>query len=401
MVDNNHSPVHNVDKLRGAENYATWKVEMKSCLNRDGVWKIVSGREIKKSSVPSSASSSSSLSSLPSSTSSSAATTAAAATDASVVVAAATDNSISAANSSSVTSKKITVLDDDAYDERNETAFDTIVLGLTPPQQRHIAHCQDDGKTAWEVFERLYDASHAQKPTRLSLRRQLYKSPMDPCESMRDFINRKVVISEKLLDLGTLVDESELADCILMDVAEEYQSIVSVLERRGGYGLGDVKGALMQEETEKRQRAVNASAIAATQATATEHMGVVKREQPLAAAAAPLPPAPMQIAKKPLLGMGADHPPAVAISPSPTTLTSAPPLRSGNVPIAIARNRSTKRPHHDSGDDDVSGISPTSDGKKRATEDREDFKKPKITPRNGGRKQKIQLRYVVCFCIHL
>jgi len=367
---------------------------MKSCLNRDGCWKVVCGREIKKSTVPSSVSSSSSpLSSLSSSASSSAATT-----DGSTVAAvsaAPADSSFAAATPSSPSSKKITVLDDDTYDERNESAYDTIVLGLDSLLLRHIAHCRDDGKSAWEVFERLYDASHAQKPTRLSLRRQLYKSPMDPRETMRDFINRKVAISEKLLDLGTLVDESELADCILMDVTEEYQGIVVVLERRGGYGLSDVKGALIQEETEKRQRNATATPKAATRTISPEHMEAIKREQ--APAAAPLPQAPMQKAKKPLLGMGADHPPAVAMPPSPAALTSAPPVRTGNVPIAIARNRSTKRPHHDSGDEDVSGPMPTPDGKKRSTEDREDNKKPKISARNGNRKSKAPqpLRYVV------
>jgi hypothetical protein len=274
------------------------------------------------------------------------------------------------------------VVEDDLFDENNEIAYDTIILGCTPPQQKHIAHCQEDGKTAWEVFERLYDASHAQKPTRLALRRQLYKSsPMNPGESIRDFITRKITISEKLLDLGTLVDESELADCILMDVADEFRGIVGVLERRGGYGLSDVKGALAQEELEKRMRAVS-----------TVEPMEIKREN--SAAIALHPPAPPPTIKRPLLGMGADHP--------PTTVT---PIRPANVPIAIARQtstRSAKRPHQEDRDEDMPTASggtqtspTTSEAKKKSGEEKEDFKKPRMGIRNGGRKQKIQARFVL------
>jgi hypothetical protein len=343
------SSVHHIDKLRGAENYATWKVEMKSCLNRDGLWKVVCGREIKKSSTTS-------------------APTATAAT--------------SPSPPPTTPTRKVTVVEDDLFDENNEIAYDTIILGCTPPQQKHIAHCQEDGKTAWEVFERLYDASHAQKPTRLALRRQLYKSsPMNPGESIRDFITRKITISEKLLDLGTLVDESELADCILMDVADEFRGIVGVLERRGGYGLSDVKGALAQEELEKRMRAVS-----------TVEPMEIKREN--SAAIALHPPAPPPTIKRPLLGMGADHP--------PTTVT---PIRPANVPIAIARQtstRSAKRPHQEDRDEDMPTASggtqtspTTSEAKKKSGEEKEDFKKPRMGIRNGGRKQKIQARFVL------
>jgi hypothetical protein len=365
MVASNHSPVHNIDKLRGAENYATWKVEMKSCLNRDGAWKVVCGREIKKSSLPavnnSSSTSNNSAMIIP----------------AAAAAAAAAAASVSTASDTNSTARKVTVLEDDIYNERNETAYDTIVLGVTQPQLQHIQHCPDDGKTAWEIFERLYDASHAQRPTRLSLRRQLYKSsPMEPGESIRDFINRKIAISEKLLDLGTLVDESELADCILMDVAEEFQGTVGMLERRGGYGLSDVRGALAQEELERRTRNLT-----------TGDQADVKREPGLAAQLLPAPPAPLQALRKPSLAMSADHPIPIAARPP-------------NTPTTIARqgSRNGKRPHQDDGDEDLSGADQTSpvsvDGKKKASSEKEDFKKPRVGIRNGGRKQKIQIRYI-------
>jgi hypothetical protein len=199
---------------------------------------------------------------------------------------------------------------------------------------------------------------------------------MEPGESIRDFINRKIAISEKLLDLGTLVDESELADCILMDVAEEFQGIVGVLERRGGYGLSDVRGALAQEELERRTRNLT-----------TGDQADVKREPGLAAQLLPAPPAPLQALRKPSLAMSADHPIPIAARPP-------------NTPTTIARqgSRNGKRPHQDDGDEDLSGADQTSpvsvDGKKKASSEKEDFKKPRVGIRNGGRKQKIPIRYI-------
>ena len=238
------------------------------------------------------------------------------------------------------------MVDDALYDELNEKAFDTIVLGVTATQLKHIEHIPNDGKAAWEIFARLYDASHAQRPTRLALRRQLYKaSPMDAGESVSAFVARKHAISEKLLDLGTLVDESELADCILMDVADDFRSVAALLERRGAYSLADVRAALTKDELERKMRAMSTA------------------ETPLR---------PNVPAKLPLLGMGADHGAGALVRQNNTA-------------------RAAKRRHQDECDD-----APDSDEKRSVGENgdgggaKDEFKKPRMG--NGVRKQKVPIR---------
>ncbi|CCX30707.1 Similar to Retrovirus-related Pol polyprotein from transposon TNT 1-94 [Camponotus floridanus]; acc. no. EFN68697 [Pyronema omphalodes CBS 100304] len=257
-----------VPALTGPQNYPIWRQSLKSLLNSKGLWKLVDGKEPLNTSKPI------------------------------ALGASAWDTDFSAST-------------DLAYAERNELAYDLLIINIDPSLQAHVAHCKDDGKAAWETFKRLFDPSNI-TPSRLQLRRDLYL-PQKLGESIRAYLDRKEAVAKQLQESNTGIDDNEVCDAILIGVEERYKELVDMLSKRGGYALKEVKDSLLKAE----------------------------KELP----AVPTPAQSMEGNRKPLLGAGAD----INVSPS-TPLRPAPSKRphspgpAGQNDVDKKRSRSSRKP---------------------------------------------------------
>jgi hypothetical protein len=257
-----------VPALTGPQNYPIWRQSLKSLLNSKGLWKLVDGKEPLNTSKP-------------------------------------------IALGASAWETDFSTSTDLAYAERNELAYDLLIINIDPSLQAHVAHCKDDGKAAWETFKRLFDPSNI-TPSRLQLRRDLYL-PQKLGESIRAYLDRKEAAAKQLQESYTGIDDNEVCDAILIGVEERYKELVDMLSKRGGYALKEVKDSLLKAE----------------------------KELP----AVPTPAQSMEGNRKPLLGAGAD----INVSPS-TPLRPAPSKRphspgpAGQNDVDKKRSRSSRKP---------------------------------------------------------
>lgn len=146
-----------------------------------------------------------------------------------------------------------TVIEDQVYNERNEIAYDTIVLNIDPALQHLIVQHHNNGKAAWEALERLFELGG-----RLALRRQLFQNVRQTvAEPVAHYISRKLHVVHQLRELGAgeLTDDT-IADVVLMDVAPEFQPVQELFRSRPWYKFEDVRRELV--EFEERQRLMRA-----------------------------------------------------------------------------------------------------------------------------------------------
>ncbi|KAI5808292.1 hypothetical protein BZA77DRAFT_366360 [Pyronema omphalodes] len=238
-----------VPALTGPQNYPIWRQSLKSLLNSKGLWKLVDGKETHNPSKP-------------------------------------------MALGSSAWESEFSTSTDLAYAERNELAYDLLIINIDPSLQAHVAHCKDDGKAAWETFKRLFDPSNITPP--------LGCSYAGTCTSPRNSGSR-------------FAHDNEVCDAILIGVEERYREMVDMLGKRGGYTLKEVKESLLKAEKE------------------------------LPAVSTPVQS--MEGNRKQLLGAGAD----INVSPS-TPLRPAPSKRphspgpAGQTDVDKKRSRSSRKP---------------------------------------------------------
>ena len=200
------SEVNSIDKLRGLSNYGTWMLDMKACLNRAHLWKVICGAEL--------------------------------------------PNSVVAQHPADVLAEvqQPAGIPDPQYHERNEAAYDAIILGVENAQKQLISDCKNNGKAAWEKLARLYN-----HPGRLNLKRQLYlQTTQRADEPVQSYILRKMELLSRLQEIGCAMTDIEAADAILMGLRGDWESWVEQLAERGGYSLAEVERSLIAEEARRR-----------------------------------------------------------------------------------------------------------------------------------------------------
>ena len=181
-------------KLLDGDNYATWKVQVKMCLIKDDLWRIVNGDEV-------------------------------APTEAGALV---------------------------KFNIRKDRALAIIVLAV----DQKLLYLLGDPVDPVAVWKKLQDTF--QKRTwanKLRLKKKLYALRLSNNGDLQVHLKKMVEIFEALSIVGTAVEEEDQVICLLASLPEKYDTIVTTLETLDAVpGWNAVTERLIREEEKKQEQ---------------------------------------------------------------------------------------------------------------------------------------------------
>jgi hypothetical protein len=165
-------------------NYHTWKIPMSGLLRREGLWRVVTGRDLRL--VPlKSADETEDLGPAPT----------------------APDSS---------TQDKL-----DAWDDKNDKAVGTITMAVSPGIQLQLINI-DGAKEVWEKLKSLFEIKT--ESNRLMLKETLFRNKLSEGESVQEYINRMQVTVNQLAAISDPVSDSDQAAYLLFGLPESFEN---------------------------------------------------------------------------------------------------------------------------------------------------------------------------------
>ena len=133
-----------------------------------------------------------------------------------------------------------------AFNSRVKNARTYICLAVEPEQQIHIRNTKT-AKEAWDSLKNQFARESILR--KVQLRQQYYSLRFQSCENMLAHINQLRSLHDQLKEIGSKINDEELAKTLLASLPEEFKPLLTALDAVGEDNLSfeKVKDMLLND----------------------------------------------------------------------------------------------------------------------------------------------------------